>query len=124
MKKTKITPGFVIQVYNTETDRFTSQEFVAGEAVRWEEGESPDAIDASLPFEMVQPPALLTPEKIARDLMIRKMVGKDEAVEFAADAVISEGGDNGAYVQCWQWVSFDGHPVLDKESETERKPRS
>ena len=73
---------------------------------------------------MVQPPALLTPEKIARDLMIRKMVGKDEAVEFAADAVISEGGDNGAYVQCWQWVSFDGHPVLDKESETERKPRS
>jgi len=124
MKMTKITPGFVRQVYDTEAKRFTSQEFVAGEAVRWEEGESADAIDASLPFEMVQPPALLTPEKIAREAIIRKLVAKDEAVEFARDAVTSEGDENGAYVQCWQWVSFAGHPVLDKESETERKRRS
>ena len=78
MKMTKITPGFVSQVYNTETDRFTSQKFVA----------------------------------------------KDGEVEFARDAVISEGEENGAYVQCWQWVSFVGHPALDKESATERKHRS
>ena len=29
---------------------------------------------------------------------------------------ISEGDDNGAYVRCWCWVSFEGTD-LDKESE-------
>ena len=126
MKMTKITPGFVSQVYNTEADRFTSQEFVAGHDVRWEddEGERADAIDAYLPFEMVQPPAVLTREEIARESMIRKLVAKDGDVEFSRDALISEGEENGAYVQCWQWVSFAGHPALDKESATERKHRS
>ena len=31
-------------------------------------------------------------------------------------AIVSEGCDNGAYVQCWAWVSFNG-TSLDKELE-------
>lgn len=37
-----------------------------------------------------------------------------EALEIGAAAKVSEGGDNGAYVQAWMWVSFEGTP-LDKE---------
>jgi len=29
-------------------------------------------------------------------------------VEVDADAKISRGDDNGAYVQCWLWVGFEG----------------
>lgn len=35
-------------------------------------------------------------------------------LEIDEDAVVSEGDDNGAYVQCWKWVEFAGTP-LDKE---------
>lgn len=31
----KITTGFVIQNYDTDTERFVSQEFVAGDQVDW-----------------------------------------------------------------------------------------
>lgn len=60
----KITIGFVIQQFNTETGLFTSQEFVAGDQVDWEDKEG-NLIDkgffdlsCSIPyllFEMKQP---------------------------------------------------------------------
>lgn len=53
----KITVGFVIQDYDTETEKFVSQEFIAGDQVDWED-EDGNAIpkeDAYLSFEMVQP---------------------------------------------------------------------
>ena len=40
----------------------------------------------------------------------------DGELELDPDAVVSEGGDNGAYVQVWAWVSFAG-TTLDKEPE-------
>lgn len=56
----KITTGFVIQEYDTETEKFVSQEFVAGDQVEYEdeEGNPVDDLTASIPylsFEMVQP---------------------------------------------------------------------
>jgi hypothetical protein len=33
----KITTGFVIQQYDTETKKFVSQEFIAGDEVEWEQ---------------------------------------------------------------------------------------
>jgi len=53
----KITVGFVVQVYDTETNKYTSQEFVAGDQVDFEDeyGKAVDSISAYLPFEMVQP---------------------------------------------------------------------
>lgn len=53
----KITVGFVIQDYDTETKKFVSQEFIAGDQVDWED-EDGNAIpeeDAYLSFEMIQP---------------------------------------------------------------------
>ena len=55
----KITSGFVIQYFETETEKFLSQEFIAGDEVEVEdlEGNSLDEDDVSeyLPFDMVQP---------------------------------------------------------------------
>lgn len=60
----KITHGFVIQTYNEKKKQWMSQEFVAGDTVEWENrsgqilpvSEVPDdAMNAYLPFEMVQP---------------------------------------------------------------------
>jgi hypothetical protein len=41
-------------------------------------------------------------------------------VEIDDDAEVSEGEDNGAYVQVWAWVSFEGTP-LDKNPVQENK---
>ena len=41
---------------------------------------------------------------------------RDGELEIDPDARISEGDDNGAYVQAWVWVDFAGTP-LDKEEE-------
>jgi len=38
---------------------------------------------------------------------------KDGELELDNNAKVSEGDDNGAYVQVWMWVPFDGTP-LDK----------
>lgn len=55
----KITVGFVVQSYDTETYKFVHQEFVAGDQVDWEnkDGETLDspATKNYLPFDMVQP---------------------------------------------------------------------
>ena len=60
MKINKVTPGFVIQTYDTKTGRCIEQSFVAsddiayedanGDPVDWREKE-----DAYQPFELVQP---------------------------------------------------------------------
>ena len=63
MKINKITTGFVVQVFDTKTKRFVSQEFIAGDetSVEYRNGETvPDGkvLDANatyLPFDMVQP---------------------------------------------------------------------
>lgn len=62
----KITPGYVIQNYNTETKRFEFQCFVAGDQTDYEDECGEDVTgtdecaelvngDAYLPFEMKQP---------------------------------------------------------------------
>lgn len=69
----KITHGFVIQVFDTETSNWLSQEFVAGDQVEYENANTnepcdledanyfnkdgdPEALGESyLPFDMVQP---------------------------------------------------------------------
>ena len=62
MKINKVTPGFVIQTYDSKTGRCVEQSFIAGEdddvayentngdAVDWREDE-----DACQPLDMVQP---------------------------------------------------------------------
>ena len=59
----KITVGFVIQTFDTNTGRYTNQEFVAGDDVQYEQdGESVDAKlmedddgnEPDLPFNMEQ----------------------------------------------------------------------
>lgn len=39
-----------------------------------------------------------------------------EGIEFSEDALVSEGDDNGCYVQAWVWVDFAG-TALDKGKE-------
>jgi hypothetical protein len=39
---------------------------------------------------------------------------EEGSMEVDDNVVVSEGDDNGAYVQAWLWVSFDG-TALDKE---------
>ena len=34
--------------------------------------------------------------------------GRDGVIEIDSDAVVSRGSDDGAYVQAWVWVPFDG----------------
>ena len=60
MKINKITPGFVIQSYDTDTGRCIGQEFVAGDHVQYEDDiglpvEWREAAEACQPFSMVQP---------------------------------------------------------------------
>ena len=62
----KITTGFVIQTFDTETKQFTNQEFIAADQVEVEDvngnpldeagNDIPAEFDEYLPFEMVQPP--------------------------------------------------------------------
>lgn len=55
-----------------------------------------------------------------RNKLILALARKDRecegSTEIDDDAEVSEGDDNGAYVQAWVWVEFDGTP-LDKEAE-------
>jgi hypothetical protein len=62
MKINKITAGYVIQTYNTETGKCESQEFVAGDECEYEteDGEHFDIDDSETeleyqPYEMIQP---------------------------------------------------------------------
>lgn len=58
----KITTGYVIQTYNTDTGKCESQEFVAGDECEYEteDGDSFDVDDCEAeleyqPYEMIQP---------------------------------------------------------------------
>lgn len=53
----KITYGFVIQVFDEENQKWVSQEFVASDECNYEDkdGSPVSSINAYLPFEMVQP---------------------------------------------------------------------
>lgn len=42
---------------------------------------------------------------------------EDGDLEFDDTAQVSEGEDNGAYVSCWKWVSFDGTEFEKKDEE-------
>lgn len=80
------------------------------EGTELDKGEPPGPKDWS-PFKHQEP----TREKIMA--LARKNQNKmlrDGELELDMDAVISEGDDNGAYVQVWMWVPFSGTP-LDKE---------
>ena len=62
MKINKVTIGFVTQVYDTETGKCDSQEFIAGDEVSYEDqyGENFDIDDSETeleyqPYEMIQP---------------------------------------------------------------------
>lgn len=48
--------------------------------------------------------------------MARNEHQDDGEVEIDDDAKLSEGSDNGTYVQAWVWVSFAG-TKFDKEQE-------
>ena len=61
----KITDGFVIQTFDTETGKFVSQEFIAGNESDYENKETAEAVSSELlivdgvevylPFDMKQP---------------------------------------------------------------------
>ena len=45
------------------------------------------------------------------------IVGSTDGVELDEFCAVSEGGDNGAYVQAWMWVPFGGTKLCkDKHS--------
>jgi hypothetical protein len=48
--------------------------------------------------------------------MASETLAREGAIEFDDDAIVSEGSDNGAYVEGWIWLDFSGTP-LDKEKE-------
>jgi len=60
MKVNKITPGYVVQVYDVNTGRCVEQRFIAGDEVDYEDPDGnpvdwKEAPDAYQPFDMVQP---------------------------------------------------------------------
>jgi len=56
-------------------------------------------------------------DNLILDLAARKLPLIDGELELDRhSAVVSEGGDNGAYVQVWAWVPFE-YTQLDKEPE-------
>ena len=65
--------------------------------------------------------AIVTPERqrqIAIIELARQDPRLDDELEIDDDPKVSEGDDNGAWVQAWLWVDFSGTP-LDKNENTE-----
>ena len=57
------------------------------------------------------------PERSAEILHLAKeQIQSDGALEIDDDSLVSEGDDNGAYVQAWCWVDFTDTP-LDKRND-------
>jgi hypothetical protein len=46
--------------------------------------------------------------------LARVTLAREGELEFDDDAIVSEGNDNGAYLQAWAWVDFGG-TTLDKD---------
>jgi hypothetical protein len=65
MRINKITPGFVVQTWDTELNRWIGQEFVAGDQTEFEAADTDRILDSAdiwperpepyLPFQMTQP---------------------------------------------------------------------
>lgn len=53
--------------------------------------------------------------------LAQEMHSEDGQWEIDEDAVVSEGEGNGAYVQAWVWVPFEG-TEFDKEKEENNEP--
>lgn len=91
------------------------------ELVRAHGGDQPKARQAVI--ELSSFLERFTPEQWARNNAIRQHAEKvlrlsDGELEMDANAVVSEGDDNGAYVMLWGWVSFaDSDLNKDKELE-------
>lgn len=67
----------------------------------------------------LEEPAPVDPEEEARRVKIVALAKSEEGtIEIDKNAEVSEGDDNGAYVQAWVWVSFHGTD-LDKDNEVE-----
>lgn len=56
--------------------------------------------------------------------LAKNTIEKEGSLEIDSDAEISEGNDNGCYVQAWAWLSFNG-TEFDKEAEAQppEKPK-
>jgi len=79
----KITTGFVIQKFDTETGEYLSQEFIAGDQVDYENevGEPTDQSlmptpEPYLPFNMVQPQGLIDPDILERKMQVAQDIKK------------------------------------------------
>ena len=55
------------------------------------------------------------PRRKAILILARQQHQDDGKVEIDSNAKLSEGDDNGTYVQAWVWVDFADQPGLDKE---------
>ena len=72
MKINKVTPGFMIQTWDTKTRKWVRQEFIAGDGTQYEEAGTsrifdaleiwPDMPQPYLPFLMKQPDEILKSE--------------------------------------------------------------
>lgn len=49
--------------------------------------------------------------------LARDTLTKEGSLEIDDDAKVSEGNDNGAYVQAWVWVSFANTPLNKEKSD-------
>ena len=70
--------------------------------------------------ETIQQEPDKSPNDLAREERIRQLAIErygmgDTDIDIDADAIISDGDDNGAYVAAWVWVDFGGIEELDKE---------
>ena len=80
----KITTGFVVQEFDTESQQFVSQEFIAGDDVQFENemGESVEEIEKSLNFDMKQPYKHFLGEPTTVGEIIQKLKGYDPNIKM------------------------------------------
>lgn len=76
-----------------------------------------DAEDAEGAGDVICPACYLenspnATSEVVRDEAIRELarntIEKEGEIEIDSDALVSDGADNGAYVQAWVWVPFNG----------------
>ena len=84
--------------------------WVPYEDTEFDRGEPPGPKDWSPIRKPVPTPKAIW--KLARENSLLR----DGELELDPDAKVTEGASNGAYIQTWMWVPFEGTP-LDKETE-------
>jgi hypothetical protein len=109
-------------VVNVPEDKATDKLALAAAAAEWI---SDQAAEPEGDEELATRIEILTDDEDDdpdREAEILELAGEQWAeegqVEIDSDAKVSEGNDNGAYVQAWVWVDFAGTD-LDKEDEDE-----